>query len=990
MIDRHLTAALCFWLLLSLGGFCHADDPQSFFEKKIRPVLVAHCYECHSATADEIGGKLRVDSRDAMRTGGESGPVLVVGDPDSSLLIQALRYDGLEMPPDEPLSPAIVRDFERWVTDGAVDPRTEPEHPPAASSSEAATDRIALWSFLPRSRAEVPAVDDTSWPKTPLDHFVLSEIENRELRPTRDSQPETLIRRLYDDLIGLPPTADQIADFVQQCQMDRQRAVECLVDGLLASPQFGVRWGRHWLDIARYGESNGDDGLGRNATFPHAWRYRDYVIDAFNADTPYDRFLTEQIAGDLLPATTAEDRNRQLIATGFLAIGSKPASAMNKNFAMDVVDDQINVVSTAVMGLSVACARCHDHKHDPIPTRDYYALAGIFRSTETLYGAAGNEKLTAPPTQLHRLYERLPQQQTPPDRTRTPQLPETHFETARSLQPTLLESLTKPPTALQGSTGIGYSNESFATTKESTLDADLDLKGNAYSVAFWFRNQLKNDARPITAYLFSRAKRDDGSLPGDHIGIGGNHQASRTGKLFLFNGNARKETLAGSSIIEKGSWNHVVFVRNGASVRLYLNGRVEIEGTLEATFGDNGHVRFASRSDHFAPLDGNLGGVAVFPRALNDEEALNLHHSSGQPRGVAPQTPFGLAMGVNEVAKPSDCKIHINGDGAKLGPSIPRGILTAYRSIQGAPSDLAELAIAPQSSGRQELAAWLTRPDHPQTARVMANRIWLHLFGRGIVETADDFGVYGSRPSHPRLLDHLANRFIDQRWSIKALIREIVLSRTYQLDSSQPASEMARDPDNTWLTRHQRRRRDAESIRDSILIACGSLDRSPGQGSDIETVDALINWPPGEATDLHRPNRHRSVYLCMLRHAPPDELAAFDLPDWVSVRGRRESTVLPTQTLFLMNSPLLIRESTRLAERLLKSQLSDNQRIEAAFIRVLSRRPTGAETGAAMNLVSSVEDDLQRIESQPMQRQRRAWATFCQSLLMTNEFRYVD
>jgi cytochrome c553 len=371
-----------------------ADDV-AFFENKIRPVLVKHCYECHAADSEELGGKLLLDSRDGILQGGEAGPAVIQGKPDESLIIQALRYDGLEMPPDQPLPESVINDFVSWVKRGAPDPRS------GVQKEQPSSDTDVLWSLQPIIDPLVPDTQDQTWPRDPLDRFVLAQIEAAELSPTRDADARTLVRRLYYDLIGLPPTIEIIEAFASAYASDRAKAVEQLVDSLLDSPQFGERWGRHWLDVARYAESNGNDGLGRNPTFPHAWRYRDYVIAAFNSDMPYDQFLAEQIAGDLLPSDSPEQRDRQLIATGFLALGAKPAKAMNNDFDMDVVADQIDVISRGVMGLTVACARCHDHKFDPIPTRDYYALAGMFTSTETMWGVAAHEGLTAPVTDLH-------------------------------------------------------------------------------------------------------------------------------------------------------------------------------------------------------------------------------------------------------------------------------------------------------------------------------------------------------------------------------------------------------------------------------------------------------------------------------------------------------------------------------------------------------------------------------------------------------------
>ena len=967
-----------------------------FFETKIRPVLVEHCYECHSGESKEIGGSLLVDSRDGMIGGGESGPVIVAGDPDASLLIQALRYEDTEMPPDGPLPQTVVKDFVRWVELGATDPRTEtaPEDAKNTKHFKNTNDTKALWSFYARADVSIPEVENRSWPRDELDRFVLQRIESKSLSPTSDASPGTLIRRLYYDLIGLPPTTEQIAEFETDHQARGQKAVEDLVDGLLSSSQFGVRWGRHWLDVARYGESNGDDGLGRNATFPHAWRYRDYVVDAFNADTAYDRFLTEQIAGDLLPADSAEQRNRLLTATGFLAIGSKPAAAMNKDFPMDIVDDQINVVCTTVLGLSVACARCHDHKHDPIPTKDYYALAGIFTSTETLYGAAGNEKLTAPPTDLHALREKLTEVPPKIDRTPTPIFPNGYSDQIDELRPATHVSLKEKPIEIKPRSDCKYSDATFASVSDNEFDGKLPGAAPSYSVAFWFRNTMANDKRPITAYLFSRAKLSDKKLPGDHLGIGGSHDKAKTGKLFVFNGNdpKTKKSIGGTTVIKPKTWNHVVLVRDDQKVKVFLNGILELETKLQSTFGESTEFRLAARSDRFAPLEGNVGEFAIFDRAITDDEALLLHNASGQPKGFRAKPPVGWAMGVREKSKPANCKIHVNGQSKKLGPEIPRGILTAYRAVDSERGeDLSQISIDPKSSGRLQLARWLTKPEHPQTARVLVNRVWLHLFGKGLVATPDDFGVYGARPSHPELLDHLAERFVADGWSIKRLIRRIVLSRTYGLDSRCDSTLEKVDPENRWLARHGRRRLDAESLRDFMLTASGALDLSSGVGSAIEDVDMLINWPPGQSTNLHKRSLHRSIYLCYLRHAPPKELAAFDLPDGVAIAGEREQSTLPTQTLFLLNSDFVIDQSQILADKLLaKSDWNDAKRIETLFSTVLRRVPTEQEVIRSQKQVREISETMKTTISEPNRLRQAAWASLAQALLTTNEFRYID
>ncbi len=757
-------------------SLCAADmsaDQRAFFESKIRPVLVKQCYECHSASAKKIGGKLLLDSPGEMFGGGESGPAIVPGKPDESLIIQAIRYaEGQEMPPKKRLPNAVVNDFVTWVKMGAPDPRTDA---PKIAKKEVTTDKSALWSFQPVTNPPVPPVKAKAWVRDAMDHFVLAKMESAGLSPTKDATANVLVRRLYFDLTGLPPSAEEVRAFVADHAKHGQVAVERLTDSLLASPHFGERWGRHWLDVARFAESNGNDGLSRNPTFPHAWRYRDYVIRAFNEDVPYDRFITEQIAGDLLPADSPAQRDRQLIATGFLAIGSKPAKAMNDNFEMDVVADQNGAIGSGIMGLSVACARCHDHKHDPIPARDYYALAGIFKSTETMWGAAAHEVLTAPQTPLHEL--KAAPKLTPPAEDLTP---------------------TKAP--------------------------------------------RKKPAKP------------------------------------------------------------------------------------------------------------------AFP------------HPPGTP----------LAMGARDAKVIADCKLNIDGESKKLGAGIPRGFLSACGA--------AEVQMDATQSGRLQLAQWLTRAEHPQTARVMVNRIWQHLFGNGLVRTPDDFGVYGDRPSHPELLDHLAARFVKDGWSTKRLIRNIVLSRTYQLASECDGRTRDADPENTLLARHNRRRLDAEALRDAMLAASGELDARPAEGSLIQHHDLLIN----ELGDLHKPSNHRSIYLLMLRNSMPPELTPFNLPSGTAVTGKRDITTLPTQALYLLNSPFVIEHSKRLAARVLQSSSDDTGIIRDAYGRAFSREADENEIQRATEFLRETDASFSSADLSKETRRQTVWAAFCQALLSSNELRYVD
>jgi cytochrome c553 len=770
-------------LLLGVGVFSSSSiaagertaAERHFFETRIRPVFVQHCYGCHAIDADELAAGLRLDDPEAMLAGGQSGRAIVPGNPDASLLIQALRYDGLEMPPEKPLPAAVIHDFEEWIRRGAADPR---EVQTVATDQAHEDPQQPLWSLAPLHHSEPPAVSDADWSRDPLDQFVLARLEAEQTPPADDASARELIRRLSFDLHGLPPTADEIDSFTTAYAANADAAVAELVDRLLAQPQYGERWGRHWLDVARYAESNGNDGLSRNPTFPHAWRYRDYVIAALNDDLPYDRFLVEQIAGDLLPSGSPQDRDRRLVATGFLALAAKPAKAMNQDFDMDVVADQIDLIGRGILGLSIGCARCHDHKFDPIPTRDYYALAGIFQSTETLWGAAGHETLTAPPTDLHVL--------TTADRMLPP--------------------------------------EDFVET---------------------------------------------------------------------------------------------VVLRDSAT---------------------------------------------------------------GVPKKIPPpKWPAGtpVAMGGRDRKEPADSKINIQGESKKLGEQVQRGFLAVLQ-----PPATPEFAISHRESGRLQLARWLTSTARPVTARVLINRVWLHLFGRGLVGTPNDFGVYGERPTHPALLDHLATRFIDEGWSLKQLIRIVTTSRTYRLTSRDTADRVAADPDNRLLSRHLRRRLDAESLRDAMLTASGQLDRSPGKGSIIQHRDILVNL----AGSLHEPSNRRSVYLCYLRGSPPPSLAAFDLPDFSEPIGQRDVATVPGQALHLFNNPFVIAQAEHLAQRVYSMAATVEIRIGLAFRFALGRSPDSHEREQATAVLAGLQASQDQNETDPLQ----AWVGLCQGLLMSNEFRYVD
>jgi len=820
----------------------------TFFEKKIRPLLVSKCYGCHSAKAKSVKGELLLDSRQGWTKGGESGPAVVPGKPGESLLIEAVKYEGLEMPPKEKLSDQQVADLVRWIKMGAPDPRKGGTASLIRREIDIEEGR-RYWAFQPPTESPLPAVKNRRWPQDPIDHFILSRIEAADLVPAADADKATLARRLHFDLVGLPPTPKQLEAFLADT---RPNALEALVDRLLKSPHFGERWGRHWLDVVRFAEST---GMERNYTFPHAWRYRDYVIDTFNRDLPYNRFVREQVAGDLLEAKTPAERNRLKIATAFLAMGPKSLNERNKAiFQMNIVDEQIDITTRAVMGLTVSCARCHDHKFDPFPTEDYYALAGIFRSTETLYGTTGG--------QGNRQAGKL-----------------------SPLEP--VGTAAKPAPAKK------------PVAKKADVPAKKTAKkpGNSKRLKQLVAQQkkVKQELNEARAKLSDKVKKN------------------------------KKQTNRALKPIR---------------------------------------IRLRKLNKQIQQLRGGGGG------------------KKKKKKGGGAKRPSGpVAMGVRD-GSPADCRVHIRGNIRTLGDSVARGFLQVVR-LEGAAK------INTKQSGRLELADWLVHDDNPLTARVMANRVWYHLTGRGLVTTPDNFGAMGQRPSHPELLDHLALKFRQNNWSVKSLVRTIVLSRTYRLSSSPTTAGTARDPDNTLFWRMNHRRLDAESIRDAILTASGQLDPTPRKQSIISEIgDANVGRNANLTRRINESNRHRSVYLPIVRNRLPEMLRLFDFAEPSIIVGRREVTTVPAQALFLLNSSFVIEQSDHMARRILAGSTDNPARVRQAYQQALGRTPSDAETAAATGLV---RDTIASLPSgDDAGKQLQAWSGLCQSLMACAEFRYLQ
>ncbi len=809
-------------------------EQAAFFEKKIRPALVEHCYKCHSADADKLKGGLALDTREGVREGGDGGAVVLPGSPDKSPLIKAVRYldATTKMPPKGKLPDAVVADFERWVAMGAPDPRTEAGgrkavEKPAPIDIEKGRSH---WSFQPPKAKSAPAVKDAAWATSEVDRFVLAALETKGLKPVGDADARTLIRRAYLDLTGLPPTADEVESFAADRAPD---AFEKVVDRLLASPRFGERWGRHWLDVARFAETTGKT---TNFNYPHAWRYRDYVIAAFNADKPFDQFVKEQLAGDLLPGGDPTTKAERTVATGFLAVGPKALNARNGlQCLMDLLDEQSDLTTQAFLGLTVACARCHDHKFDPIPTRDYYALAGVFKSTETCYGTV-----------------RFVQSQRPSALVTLPQ---------------------------------------------------------------------------------------------------GSAQASITTKL----------TDAERAAAEK----------NIAELQVKLR-----EGDIIARLLTSAQLALA-------------------------RSKLDLYEKDG--------TPKLLAMGAREGFRPANSPVYARGEVDKPGEVVPRGVVRVVGTNQ---------PVIRSGSGRKELAEWIASKDNPLTARVMVNRVWLHVFGRGLVATPDNFGVGGAPPTHPELLDRLAVSFADGGWSVKTLVRTLVLSHAYRLSSKHDAANVEADPDNTLLWRATPRRVEAEVLRDSILAVSGQLDAKPPVGSPVAAAgEGPSNRPRLGPAGGVRPDAEtpfRSIYLPVVRDNLPESLALFDGADPSLIVADRPTTNVPSQGLFLLNNPFVLKASDAVADTLLKETTTDSERVRAAYLKFYGRPPVEKELIVADAFLA----EYRKVAAKggppaagpprgpfggrgpggfgrpfgggqtPVRGEREVWSAFAQALFASAEFQY--
>ncbi len=755
-------------------------EQEKFFETKIRPLFAKNCYMCH--TSPPSGG-LRVDSQQAILKGGKDGVVIVPFHPESSLLVSALKYTGkLQMPPGGPLDSEAIADVEQWIREGAPWPKTTPISP----TSRVTPEQRQFWSFHAPSRPEVPAVD-SAWVANDIDRFILAKLEEKHLKPVGDAGKRTLIRRVTYDLTGLPPTPTEIQAFLDD---NSPQAYGQLIDRLLASKSYGERWGRKWLDVVRYADTDGSEG---DFPIPQAYKYRDYVIQSFNDDKPYDQFIREQLAGDLLSWKTEPERWQHIVATGYVANAVRIGG--RSNYLSDTVDN----LGSAFLGVTIGCARCHDHKFDPIPTSDYYSIFGFFASTHFPESGTGNAR-----------YQR----------------------------------------------GFVF-RDPDATSRED------------YRI---FQAQLKPIQDATDAVM---------RLPGTYDDLVPQLMARR---MHLF------------------------------------------------------------------------------------EHAPNLGES---------------AYAVTEDV-PQEARIHHYGDPRDLGDEAPRGFLQVLGG--------GKLPPGTKGSGRLELAYWIASKDNPLTSRVIVNRIWQGHFGRGIVATANDFGMRGSAPSNQALLDYLAARLVDSGWSIKTLHREILLSHAYRLSSADAPANQEADPDNTLIWRHSRVRLDAEEIRDSMLADSQLLDHSPAPPHPFP-AESTWNY---EQQNIFTPNPadyetdRRTVYMMIQRTVRSPYFTLFDGPNINMSTDQRGASLTPLQALYFMNAPFPKRCAANLASKMLAGAAPLQDTVLQAFLTIYGRPPSSEEASRSIGFLTSAAESYTSHNVKDSTPQQKAFEEFLKALFASNEFMFIE
>ncbi|NNE92307.1 MAG: DUF1549 domain-containing protein [Verrucomicrobiales bacterium] len=941
-----------------------ATEGFGFFKEKVEPILVKRCYDCHSEEAGKQKGGLWLDRKAAWQQGGDAGSPIVPGDLESSLLVHTIRYldEDLQMPPKAKLPKEEIAILEQWVKMGAPDPR---DAALAGAVRKAEIDyetERQKWAFRPHQNPVVPNVKNAEWPRSEVDRFILANLELQNLEPTADANPRALLRRVYFDLIGLPPTPEETAAFAGN---PTPEAFAKIVDDLLARPAFGEKWGRHWLDVARYSDSNGGD---RNFTFHQAWRYRNYVIDSFNRDRSFYQFVRQQIAGDLIEAKSDTERADNLIASGFLALGPKMLTERDKEkLRLDTADEQVDTVGRAFLGLTMGCARCHDHKFDPISQEDYYAMAGIFRSTQIVMGTQNGCVNVASWVETPLPGPNFDKTKAKVDRMELAMklVIDAQFKqkAGGKMTPNMLPlggviyddadaervGEWKPSSFSENRFGDGYIHDDKSKKGEKKIVFRASLPTNG---VYEVRLSYNGDERyanniPITVEGWGKTH---------HVTLDQSKTASVAG-LF--------EPI-GQFKFEKGGRANVIIETKGTDPGKY----VIVDAIQFIKVSDIGQ-----EAEALAAVEDEAGGNGMMELLRMSEGDLKKELSKllGELRKGE------VAMAARDADDAGDIHLRVRGEVSQRGKLVARNFPRIIHT-----DDVPK--ISENQSGRLELATWMAAPENALLDRVMVNRIWHHLFGRGIVASVDNFGSLGAQPTHPDLLDFLASDFRNSGGSVKQMVRKLVLSRAYQLSADSTEALAAADPKNQLFGHQNRRRLTAEEIRDSVLALSGSLSKEKGGATSLKygvDLDKPMNYAKEQL---------RTVYLPIARNNAVPELAVFDVANPDLVSGSRAETTVPTQALYLMNSEFYKTKAASIGKAVWEHNANDAP--DAELIRlyrtILNRPPTAEELARASEFVGSLSSGAELTDLGNRQPMEEAYGHLAHLLIVSAEFLFLE
>jgi hypothetical protein len=915
-------------LLLAALPVLSQDAGTEYFEKNVRPLLLKNCSGCHNPKMKSAG--LDLSSVEGIAMGGQSGSLIVKGKAEDSLLFKVVTYDErLKMPPSGKLAATDIKALNTWIQAGAPGVTTAPAAGGGALQTRKHGRGISdaerkFWAFQPVSNPQPPAVKDTAWVKSPVDSFILAKLESKGLKPASPADRAALLRRVTFGLTGLAPTIQETRDFLTDSSAN---ALEKVIDRLLASPRYGEHWGRHWLDVARYADSTGND---EDHRYPYAFRYRDYVIESFNKDVPFDHFLREQIAGDLMPPGPGEKVNRNgIIATGFLALGAKAVAQQDKKkMLVDVYDEQIDVVSKGVLGITMACARCHDHKFDPILTKDYYSWNTIFANTKNFNKPDQHvASLLYRPLAPEEEYERFVKGRELSDKKLSEMLD-------------LIEDQTSSYTLDLGSRTADY----MLAARDTMAGRTPAAKGLQQPVVDKWVSFLK-ESKTKRSYLKDWLEATDATAPQ----IASKYQARYLAK--------------------QAEWSKAMVRTRKQRRNRNLAMPPKIAADDDVFFFDV----------HYAGPYGlkEAERASVWPAAkISAIQKLDIEVKEILA-GMPPEPDMACAVkeGTEGVVAG---KVYVRGDYNALGEDAPKGVPEVLTGVLPAPQ------FAETGSGRLELAGWLTRPENPLTARVFVNRMWYWHFGEGLVRTPDNFGRMGEKPTHPELLDYLAQQFMQNGWSVKKMQKLILLSSAYQMSSLTNDETVAKDQDNSLLSRFPRRRLSVEELRDSMLGLDGTIDLTMGGtmqsgfGTDGENSNDRLSIRPDDV-------KRRTVYLPLRRANLPGLLNLFDFGDATSSASKRPSTTIAPQALFLMNSSFISDRARNLSQQAAANAANPSDRMKSLFLKILGREATASEIDNALSYLNQFQRKFAGKRSPD-----DAWLSFSRILLASNEYIYLD